>query len=941
MESIVERPAPIPPPRAGLAIACLVLGITAACLSFLLLGGLLGLIGLILGLVHLRRNGVPKAMAWWGISLSVLGLLASVGFGVLYFQVYKKFKVMAESASGEDLAKWEGVMAPDFTVTTLDGQTNALSDFKGKRVVLDFWATWCPPCRKEIPHFVRLVKETSRDDLIVIGISSEDVKTLREFVQKNEVNYLIATAKNLPAPYESIPSIPTTLFIDRQGVIQKVAVGYHDFDALKDQALRKDFEGPVKPQPVAVSAGGDSVQALLEAALTGEKAIQAFRERLLAFNRRTLTEAYQQVGLRDPKWDDLAVQYLDNCAIAFSEPQKAPAPETLREAGKQIADLGCNDPLILYCYGVSQLSCNDKEGAEQTLSVAAEELLKSKYPAVRQRYAATRMAYLIRDHGFQRQAEYETWRAKVIALLVKSLQDGSYRDDEQRVFVMQFDPDWDDLFLDRREEVYQVIKAAKRIDPWILKVVEGNYWIAQAWKARGSGWAKTVANEGWKGFYDGLAKARASLTSAWKMHPDYPEAAAKMVWVTTGEGDRRKETPLDWFGRAIQAQADYLPAYDKYEFHLFPRWGGSHEAMLQFGSECLATKRFDTAIPYQYYVMFDNVVNDIDSPGTTLWEDSGVFTNLQTMCEGYINSDNPPKRRSSYQTLYAAICWRTGRYILARRALDEVGDKVESDLFMRYFKVPFDAVRNEIYALTGTFADDLKAARALAASNFQTKAIDAYQDILARANGDSNVVAYAQQHIEALKSTGKMSRGEWITLTIPKDLTGWSARAGVWKVEDDGAVVGESTQEGLSLVSNQLFDQNLEIKGELEFIQSPYRDKFNVGIAVGATDRKPNDIYSCLLYRFEREAKAGPGFRGSDKIAKPASVEWNNPVVMRVQDGRLTFTLNDATVFENATMIRYDANSQQRIIIGGYYWYPGATVRFKNLQVRSLKDGAR
>lgn len=926
--------------KSGLALASLVLGIFAVCLSFLLLGVLLGVIGLILGVVHLQRKRGSNAMAWWGLGLSLLGLLASLGFGVLYFHVFKRIKAVTESAT-ETLTEWEGVAAPDFTFVSLDGKKTALRELKGKRVVLDFWATWCAPCRKEIPHFIRLVSNTSSNDLIVIGISSEDEETLRPFVKQQGMNYPVASMDKLPEPYHSIQSIPTTFFIDRQGVIQNILVGYQDFAVLKRHASEKDFEGPAKPQPVPVSARNGSVRQLLEAALIRKKSSPTFPERLLAFNRRTLTEAYQQVGLRDPKWDALVIQYLDNYTQVFSESRTAPSAESLRAAGKEITGLGCKDPLVLYCYGVAQASCNDAAGAEESLSAAAEGLLKSKYPAIRQRYAATRMAYLVRNHGFKRQAEYETWRTQVITLMAKSLQDGSYRDGEQRIFIMQFDPDWDELFLDKREDVYQAIKAVKGIDPWILKIVEGDYWMAQAWKARGSGWAKTVTDEGWKGFYDGLAKARASLTSAWKMLPDYPEAAAKMIRVAMGEGDQQKETPQVWFGRAIQAQADYLAAYNRYEYQLLPRWGGSHEAMLNFGSECLATKRFDTAIPYRYYVIVGKVVNDLDSPGTALWEDPAVFTNLQVMCEGYINSDNPPQRKSGYQSLYAAICWRTGHYDVARRILDELGDKAESHIFMRDFKTPFDAARSEIYALTSPFAYDLKAAQTLAASNFHIKAIDGYQDVMAQANADSNVIAYASQKIEALRLTVKTAQGDWIPLAIPGDLKGWSVRAGAWKVEDDGAVVGESTRDGLLLVCDQLFDPNMEIKGELEFVQAPYKFKFNGAIAVGASDRKPNDLYSCLLYQAEREASAGPGFRSSDRVTKPASVEGKNAFLMRSRDGRLTLIVNGATVFENAIMIRYDADSQQRVAVGGYYWYPGATVRFKNLQIRSLKDGTR
>jgi peroxiredoxin len=234
----------------------LVLGILAICLSFLLVGGLFGVIGLILGVVHLCRRRAFRGMAWWGSALSLLGLLAVAGFGFLYFRVYKEVRSAMESyGSPTTPAEWKGVKAPDFTVTTIDGETITLSKLQGKRVVVNLWATWCPPCRTEIPHFVRLANDTSREDLVIIGISSEDEPVLKSFAKKNRITYPIASAKQLPQPYDGIASIPTTFFIDSRGVIQDVVVGYCDFEALKTHALQTDFEGTPKAVPAAAASG--------------------------------------------------------------------------------------------------------------------------------------------------------------------------------------------------------------------------------------------------------------------------------------------------------------------------------------------------------------------------------------------------------------------------------------------------------------------------------------------------------------------------------------------------------------------------------------------------------------------------------------------------------------------------------------------------------------
>lgn len=254
MESSANNPVPAPQSALGLAIASLILGILSLALSFMVLSSILGLVGLILGIVYLAQKRRPAGMARWGTVLSVVGIIASLGFAVFYYSAYQRFTTLMESASQSDqvdFTQWEGVKAPDFSVTTLGGQTIKLSDLKGKRVVVDFWATWCPPCVREIPHFIQLFNQTSRDNLVIIGISDEDVKTLKDFVKKKGVNYPIASAKDLslPSPYSDIQIIPTTFFIDRHGVIQTVAIGYHEYSALKSDALAADYQDQPKPAP--------------------------------------------------------------------------------------------------------------------------------------------------------------------------------------------------------------------------------------------------------------------------------------------------------------------------------------------------------------------------------------------------------------------------------------------------------------------------------------------------------------------------------------------------------------------------------------------------------------------------------------------------------------------------------------------------------------------
>ena len=118
------------------------------------------------------------------------------------------------------------VASLDFTVTDIQGNTHSLSDYRGKKVMVIFWATWCPPCREEIPHLVELRKKFSEDQLAMLAISSESPVLVEKFVTDNKMNYTVAVHNynSLPVPFSQIQFIPTTFFIDGSGQIRNKIV---------------------------------------------------------------------------------------------------------------------------------------------------------------------------------------------------------------------------------------------------------------------------------------------------------------------------------------------------------------------------------------------------------------------------------------------------------------------------------------------------------------------------------------------------------------------------------------------------------------------------------------------------------------------------------------------------------------------------------------------
>jgi cytochrome c biogenesis protein CcmG/thiol:disulfide interchange protein DsbE len=125
-----------------------------------------------------------------------------------------------------------GKQAPEFTLKNLKGETVSLEDFEGKVVLLNFWATWCPPCRVEIPDFVELMEEKDTSQFAIVGITiqSGSVEQIQQFANNMEINYPLLHGDNnvimgLAKQYGNVRTIPTSFLIDKDGTIQKTYNG--------------------------------------------------------------------------------------------------------------------------------------------------------------------------------------------------------------------------------------------------------------------------------------------------------------------------------------------------------------------------------------------------------------------------------------------------------------------------------------------------------------------------------------------------------------------------------------------------------------------------------------------------------------------------------------------------------------------------------------------
>lgn len=140
---------------------------------------------------------------------------------------------------GPSYKAWYGKMAPEFTLTDLDGKEHKLSDYRGKDVMLIFWATWCPPCMFEIPHLIALRNTVSEDKLAILAISNQKPDLVKKSVAQKKINYVVLLEKNnMPAPFGVLrifrtSGIPCSFFIRPDGKIKLATSGLLSLSDMK------------------------------------------------------------------------------------------------------------------------------------------------------------------------------------------------------------------------------------------------------------------------------------------------------------------------------------------------------------------------------------------------------------------------------------------------------------------------------------------------------------------------------------------------------------------------------------------------------------------------------------------------------------------------------------------------------------------------------------
>ena len=657
-----------------------------------------------------------------------------------------------------------------------------------------------------------------------------------------------------------------------------------------------------------------------------------FVQQSVEFNRKTLVDAYRDVGKRDPRWDDAAIKFLDALAVTWgNQPhhrmyvqQNVATSEQLVQLGEAAVKAGCDDPMVRYALGRKIQDSGPSERAHKLVRDGQAELMTSKYPAHRKRAALTAVRGLEEDAEARKKLD-----AQLADLLLESLKGPIINDAHRRLLLDEVQEQLRELGPDAAAYYDRVIKQ-EGADPWVVAMLAGEYHIDEAWRARGSGFANTVTEEGWKGFRDNLKLAEESYMKAVRAQPHLPDAFTMMITVSMGKSDGRHRA---WFDKAVAAQLDYLDAYNRVYGAMLPRWGGSYVEMLEVGISAARTGRFDTLAPLQFISAVSRVTNDNQRGGGKwdVWSNPETYKIAADVFTQYAEKLRPDQGSGWYRAYHAAVAWRIGKYDEARRQLDLAGENAELAAFGNV-DAPGDLASSQIYGLTGPQAADYTKAIELYDARQMEQAHNLFKDLLAKLPADDKGQLYLRDRVFYLDAARNFAMGKQVDLMPTTGrLSGWKPDLGTWWMEKEGTILGESDNRGLAMFYDINFGRRYEITAKVEVLTPRTTRWANAGIYLGFVSW--TDHYGVFpdIWGGGTAIKVGPKLQGN-----PMPLEKVNTIHATLWDSKLTVTVNGKPLNIMGPLPE-EFQRHSGAGVGTYlYRQPGQRMRVHEFKIRKL-----
>lgn len=663
-------------------------------------------------------------------------------------------------------------------------------------------------------------------------------------------------------------------------------------------------------------------------------------EQKYEFNRGTMIDAYQTHGDRNPKWDEQAIDFLDDVARFFSGLERTNCESKPRGVGSDVIELGCKDPLVIYCSARMMLegepSAATTGKAIQMIEEAYPLLVIRGYPANRCFAAADRL----RNHYGNLPDDNEHKHAKAKA---KKYFDKCWSHSLQ--MILQDDPSnpgtlvivdnvmkfFGDIPANVRGNYFFTAKKLEKESPWLVNLIGGELHLDKAWEGRGGGWAYDVTQEGWEEFGDHLQRARNCFTRAWKITPDRPQPAAGMITVAMGSSDHPQQEMQLWFERAVKAQLNYLPAYHRFLRGLMPRWHGSHGTMLQVGRQAVETDRYDTDAPYMLCEAVWRILQDFQNDeGEAFLSQPGLFDEIETVCNRYIEYREEHECDTRWwKTVLLGFCYLTERWDKAKVLLDDLDKELDENALKR-FPLQRESVVASVLMHRGPQRDPIGLANQAIEERQFAEAIVQLEALLEHEDLPEDLASLLRDRLQMVRWIVAFESGEEVSLLSGKGLHGWKTVSGKWISRPTGAIRGEAAGEGLLLECTAQFGNHWILGGDLVRGGSS-GSKRTAGVYLYDGRSREYSIvfsptYKWLTFgRLENLDVNEQSFRPKSDVV---------PFEVHFDDGVIDVWLDHRKMVSGYSLSGYNADQRLQIVLGTVAHYSEAVLTYRNLTIR-------
>jgi hypothetical protein len=551
-------------------------------------------------------------------------------------------------------------------------------------------------------------------------------------------------------------------------------------------------------------------------------------DRSWQFRKRQWVEGYELRGDRTEACDADALRFVQAWISSEYGGDVGANPPNIPQLARKLADdPTCTDPLVLTVAG---LKAPDSASQINRLERALKAYPASKHLAYPQLDATVTLA---KDLGGA-SPRVQALDLAALDLLKRGFIDGSFQPDDQPEILETLLHGWGQGFYSRNQAaVTRMTGTVGAPFQWLALVLEGDHHISAAWKARGGGYADSVTPAGWQTFASELAAARRCLTRAWELHPEYPYAPARMIYVSLGDSDITEMRR--WFDRAVTAQIDLPEAWSDLAWGLRPRWYGDPESKIAFGITAAKTGRFDTSVPEQLF----SALNDLKQENQELTEAElygrpDVWPWVSKVYESYITA-GPASQRDGRRNTYFMLCCLVGKYDSAQKQIEALNWKPDDGKIVSMGLDP-TLLPLEVAARTGSSGAQVNRAESARDHGDPAGAARIYAGLLAAPGMDERTRKFTSSRVATLALEQGLAEGGWADfLPQSHDDPNWYFSWGDRQVTDGALNAGLNGWKNFFFFSRARIGRDFEVRGEFDVVQAP-KQAFQAGLIMGVPD---------------------------------------------------------------------------------------------------------